>query len=91
MSDPGFTRSDSCSIRAADRQAEPADAVRGLLSSDGDPLGGDDPLDPLARGAARIIFEGWRPARIRVPGPAGRHRERVPQDQLSRSADGAAL
>ncbi len=39
------------------RQAEFADAVRSLLSTDGYPLTGDDPLASLARNAARTLIE----------------------------------
>jgi hypothetical protein len=35
MSDPGFARSDFCSIRTADEQEELAQAVRGGVSADG--------------------------------------------------------
>ncbi len=65
MSDPRFTRSDISSIHAANRQAGPADAVRGLLSTEGGPLAGDDPLDPLARDADRTLFEAGV---LRAPG-----------------------
>ena len=57
MSDPGFTRPDLCSIRAAAEQAEFAGAARGLLSADGYPLAEDNPLAPLARDVARTLVE----------------------------------
>jgi len=57
MSDPNFTRSDLCSIRGAVEQAEFAGAVRGPLSTGGDPLTGDEPLASLARDAVRTLFE----------------------------------
>jgi hypothetical protein len=53
MSDSGLTRPDLCSIRAAAEQAEFAGPARGLLSADGYPPAGDDPLAPLARDVAR--------------------------------------
>ncbi len=57
MYDPGFSRPDFCSIRAADGEADPAGSVRGLLSTDGRPLAGDDPPSPLARDADRTLPE----------------------------------
>ena len=42
MPDPGFTRPDLCSIRAAAGQAEHAEAARGGLSADSHPPAGDD-------------------------------------------------
>ena len=57
MSDPGFTRSDLCSIRAAAEQAEFAGAARCLLNADGYPLAGDGPPAPLARDVARSPAE----------------------------------
>ena len=46
MSDPRFTRSDLCSIRAATGQTEFADAVSGLLGTYSYLLAGDNPLAP---------------------------------------------
>ena len=42
MFDPGFTRPDVCSIRAAAAQAEFAEAARGVLGADGCPPADDD-------------------------------------------------
>ena len=56
MSDLSFTRPDPCSIRAATRQVELADAVRGWLSADGYPLAGGDPLAPMARDATCALM-----------------------------------
>ncbi len=45
MSDPGPSRPDVCSIRAAAGQAEFAEAARGVLGADGcPPADGDHPL-----------------------------------------------
>ncbi len=44
---PGFVRPDLCSIRSADEQDEPAEAVRTGFSADGYPLADDDPPSPL--------------------------------------------
>jgi hypothetical protein len=55
MSDPGFARSDFCSIRTADEQEELAQAVCGGVSADGYPLGDDDPPAPVASGIDRAI------------------------------------
>ena len=45
MSDPGLSRLDVCSIRAAAEQAEFAEAARGVLGADGcPPTNGDLPL-----------------------------------------------
>src|SRR5439155_4241426 len=44
-----------CSIRAAAEQEELAEAVRGGFSTDGYPLGGDDPPAPLTNGIDRAI------------------------------------
>ena len=57
MSNPDFTRSDLCSIRAAAGQAEFANTVRRLLSADGYLLADDDPLAPLAHYVARTLIE----------------------------------
>jgi len=55
MPHPGFARPDLCSIRTAGEQAEPAGAVHGGLSTDGNPLADDDPRAPLASGIDRAI------------------------------------
>jgi len=57
MSDPGFTRSDLCSIHGAVGQAEFADAVRGLPGADGYLLIDDDSLAPLAHDVACTLIE----------------------------------
>ena len=54
----GFTRSDLCSICAADSHAEYAGAARGLLGADSHPLAGDDSLAPPARGGDRPFGTG---------------------------------
>ena len=48
MSDSGLTRSDLCSIRAADRPVEFADTAHGQPRADGYPLADDTPLAALA-------------------------------------------
>ena len=70
MPDPGFTRPDLCSIRAAARQAEPAGAARGGLSADSRPLAGDDPPAPLASGIDRAIRLSTAVAVLAVAGIA---------------------
>ena len=70
MPDPGFTRPDLCSIRAADAQAEPAGAVRGGLSADGHPPAGDDPPAPPASGIDRAIRLSTAAAVLAVAGIA---------------------
>jgi uncharacterized protein DUF2637 len=55
MLDPGFSRSDSCSIPAADAEAEPAGEVRDGLSADGHPPAGGWPSAPSPRGIDRAI------------------------------------
>ena len=70
MPDPGFTRPDLCSIRAAAGQAELAEAVRGGLSADGHPLAGDDPPAPLASGIDRAIRLSTAAAVLAVAGIA---------------------
>ena len=70
MPDPGFTRPDLCSIRAAAGQAEPAGAVRGGLSADGHPPAGDDPPAPLASGIDRAIRLSTAAAVLAVAGIA---------------------
>ncbi len=58
MPDPGFTKPDRCSMCAVASRAACATAVRGLLSDDGYPLAGDDPLVPVARDVARTLGTG---------------------------------
>jgi len=70
MPDPGFTRPDLCSIRAAAGQAELAAAVRGGLSADGHLLAGDDPPAPLASGIDRAIRLSTAAAVLAVAGVA---------------------
>ena len=70
MSDPGFTRPDLYSIRAAAGQAEPAEAVRGGLSADRHLLAGDDPPAPLASGIDRAIRLSTAAAVLAVAGIA---------------------
>ena len=70
MPDPGFTRPDLCSIRAAAEQAEHAGAVRGGLSADGHPPAGDDPPAPLASGIDRAIRLSTAAAVLAVAGIA---------------------
>jgi len=55
MPDPGFARSDFCSIRTADEQEDLAQAVCGGVSADGYPMGDDDPPAPLASGIDSAI------------------------------------
>ena len=57
MSDPGLTRPDLRSIRAATEQAEVADAIPGLHGADDRPLVRDDPLAALARDVACTLAE----------------------------------
>jgi hypothetical protein len=57
MSGPGFTQPDLCSISIATEQTESADAVSGLPSADGYPLGSDYTLGPLAANVARTLVE----------------------------------
>ncbi len=57
MFDPGFIRSDRCSICAAE-QADLTRAAHSLLAADGHPLADDDPLPPSARGGDRILGAG---------------------------------
>ena len=70
MPDPGFTRPNLCSIRAAAGQAEPAGAIRGGLSADGHPPAGDDPPAPLASGIDRAIRLSTAAAVLAVAGIA---------------------
>jgi hypothetical protein len=55
MPDPGLTRPDLCSIRAAAGQAELAGAACGRLNADGHPPAGDDPPALTASGIDRAI------------------------------------
>src|SRR5690348_10342891 len=70
MPDPGFTRPDLCSIRAATEQAEPAGAARGGLSADGHLPAGDDTPAPLASGIDRAIRLSTAAAVLAVAGIA---------------------
>jgi Protein of unknown function (DUF2637) len=70
MPDPGFTRPDLRSIGAAAGQAEPAGAVRGVLSADGRPLAGDDPPAPPPSGIDRAIRLSTAAAVLAVAGIA---------------------
>ena len=70
MPDPGFTRSNLCSISAADAQTEPAGAIRGGLSADGHPPAGDDPPAPLTSGTDRAIRLSTAAAVLAVAGIA---------------------
>ena len=69
MPDPGFARSDLCSIRTAEDQEEPAEAVRGGFSANC-PLGDDDPPAPLTSGIDRAIRLSTAVAVIAVAGIA---------------------
>jgi hypothetical protein len=55
MPDPSFTRPDLCPVRAAARQAEPAETIRGRLSVDRHPPADDYPPAPLPSGIDRAI------------------------------------
>jgi Protein of unknown function (DUF2637) len=70
MPDPGFTRPDLCSIRAAARQAQPAGAARGGLSGDGHLPAGDDRPAPPAGGIDRAIRLSTTAAVLAVAGIA---------------------
>jgi hypothetical protein len=70
MSNPGFTRPDLCSRRAAAGQAEPAGAVRGGHGGDGHPLAGDYPPAPRASGIDRAIRLSTAAAVLAVAGIA---------------------
>ena len=56
MSGLGFTRSDTCSIRAIASQGRIAGAARGVLSADGNPLADDDQHEPLASSIDRAVY-----------------------------------
>jgi hypothetical protein len=70
MSDPGFVRSDFCSIRMADEQEELAQAVRGGVSAYGYPMDDDDPPAPLTSGIDRAIRLSTAAAVLAVAGIA---------------------
>jgi Protein of unknown function (DUF2637) len=70
MPDPGLTRPDLCSIRAAAGQAEPAEAARGGHGADSHPLAGDDPPAPPASGIDRAIRCSTAAAVLTVAGIA---------------------
>jgi hypothetical protein len=70
MSDPGFTRPDLCSIRAAAEQTEHSGAVCGVLSADGRPPADDDPPAPLMSGIDRAIRLSTAAAVLAVAGIA---------------------
>ena len=70
MPDPGVTRPDLCSKRAAAGQAEPAGAARGRLSVDGHLPAGDDPPAPPAGGIDRAIRLSTAAAVLAVAGIA---------------------
>jgi hypothetical protein len=70
MPDPGLTRPDLCSIRAAAGQEQLAQAARGGVSADGYPMGDDDPPAPLASGTDRAIRLSTAAAVLAVAGIA---------------------
>ena len=70
MPDPGVTRPDLCSIRAAAGQAEHAEAVCGGLTADGRPPAGDDPPAPPAGGIDCAIRLSTAAAVLAVAGIA---------------------
>jgi Protein of unknown function (DUF2637) len=70
MPDPGFTRPDLCSIRAATRQAEPAGTARRGHGADSHLLAGDDPPAPQASGIDRAIRLSTAAAVLAVAGIA---------------------
>jgi Protein of unknown function (DUF2637) len=70
MSDPGFAPPGICSIRAADKREELAEAVRGGFSADGHLLGDDDPPGPLTNGIDRAIRLSTAAAVLAVAGIA---------------------
>jgi Protein of unknown function (DUF2637) len=67
---PRFRRPDLCSIRTADEQDELAEAVRSGFSTDGYPLGDDDPSVPLTSGIDRAIRLSTTAAVLAVAGIA---------------------
>ena len=70
MSGPGLARPDLCSIRTADDQEEPAEAVRGGFSADGYPPGADDQPAALTSGIDRAIRLSTAVAVLAVAGIA---------------------
>ena len=70
MPDPGFTRPDLCSIRAAAGQAEHAEAVRSGLSANGHPPADDYPPASQANGIDRAIRLSTAAAVLAVAGIA---------------------
>jgi hypothetical protein len=70
MRDLSFTRPDLCSIRAATKQEDLAEAVRGRFSADSYPLADDDPPAPLASGIDRAIRLSTAVAVLAVAGIA---------------------
>ena len=70
MPDPGFTRSDLCSIRAASAQEEPTRAARGGLSADNRIALGDWPPARLAGGVDPAIRLSTAAAVLAVAGIA---------------------
>ena len=70
MPHPGVPRPDLCSIRAADGQAEHAEAAGSGLTADGHPPAGDDPPAPPASGTDRAIHLSTAAAVLAVAGIA---------------------
>jgi hypothetical protein len=70
MADPRSAPPDLSSIRIADEQEEPTEAVRGGSSADGHLLGNDDPSAPLAAGIDRAIRLSTAAAVLAVAGIA---------------------
>src|ERR1700760_3811330 len=70
MPDPGFTRPDRYSIRAAAEQNQPAGAARGGLNGDGHLLAGDERPAPQAAGIDRAIRLSTAAAVLAVAGIA---------------------
>jgi hypothetical protein len=70
MSYPGFARSDLRSIRTADEQDEPAEAVSSAFSTADYPLGHDYPPVPLTSGIDRAIRLSTTAAVLAVAGIA---------------------
>ena len=84
MPDPGITRPDLCSKRAAARQAAFADSSPRPAQRRRLPAGGDDPFAPMPHYAARTLVEA---SALRTFGYPDRSAG-APRDQPSRSADG---
>ena len=70
MPDPGFTRPDLYSIRAAAEQKQPAGTARGGLNGDGHLLAGDERPAPQAAGIDRAIRLSTAAAVLAVAGIA---------------------